>query len=324
MMKKLFHVFSSIFFVIIFSSCALRNEDALYDKSIGISVPKDASVFSIMGLEKVSDERKTDHRYSIVYSSSYSEVMANLASKKMDVAFLPVDLASVLYNKTKGDIKIYAISTLNNIYLITNNKTYNLSKINTVYILKNELHLKPIVQLILGEIGIENFDFKILDDKYDLNNDLDNTEDETGTAFVISQPYCEKLLDKYKFKNIRITNFWEMWEKIDDRMPIPTSCIAVRKDFIGHSEKDFKKFIEGYMKNQNYANENLHEASSFAKYTLNIDKEILTKTIPKCNLVNITGSSMKEIVDNFLKKINKLSPELIGGKLPDKNFYVTS
>ena len=31
MMKKLFHVFSSIFFVIIFSSCALRNEDALYD-----------------------------------------------------------------------------------------------------------------------------------------------------------------------------------------------------------------------------------------------------------------------------------------------------
>ncbi len=324
MMKKLFHVFSSIFFVIIFSSCALRNEDEPSDKSIRISVPKDASVFSIMGLEKVSDESKTDHKYSIEYSSSYSEVMANLASKKMDVAFLPVNLASVLYNKTKGDIKIYAINTLNNIYLITNNKTYNLSKINTVYILKNELHLKPIVQLILGEIGIENFDFKILDDKYDLNNDLDNTEDETGTAFVISQPYCEKFLDKYKFKNIRITNFGEMWEKIDDRMPIPTSCIAVRKDFIEHSEKDFKKFIEGYMKNQNYANENLHEASSFAKYTLNIDKEILTKTIPKCNLVNITGSSMKEIVDNFLKKINKLSPELIGGKLPDKNFYVTS
>ncbi len=317
MIRKFLYTTSAVFFVLFFSSCYLKREDEIFESGIKIAILKDASFFSAIGLKKANDETRTKNRYDIVLSSSYAEIMASVASKKIDITFLPVSLACVLYNKTGGNIKIISLNTLNNIYLITNNKNYTLPKGGTVYILNNELHLKSVVNLLFKGFGIENLSFRVLDNK-------ENFENEAEKAVIASQPYCEGIVDQYKFGDVLTINLGTMWEKLSGGIPVPTSCIVVRKDFLKQHDKKFKNFVEDYEKNFNYANRNLKESINSSKNIFNFSEKTLKRSIPKCNLVNITGNVMKKIVDNFLKKIGEMDLGLIGGKIPDETLILKS
>ena len=52
-----------------------------------------------------------------------------------------------------------------------------------------------------------------------------------------------------------------------------------------------------------------------------MNPEIAKTAIPYCNIVCITGNEMREKLSGFLKIINAMDPEAVGGKLPDSAFY---
>ena len=48
---------------------------------------------------------------------------------------------------------------------------------------------------------------------------------------------------------------------------------------------------------------------------------IAKKAIPMCNIVYIDGSKMKEALSGYLDSLYEFNPEMIGGKLPEDDFY---
>ena len=55
----------------------------------------------------------TDHRYHFsIAASAGTEVTPKLVQGELDLAAIPANLASVLYNNTKGGIQVLAINTL--------------------------------------------------------------------------------------------------------------------------------------------------------------------------------------------------------------------
>ena len=44
--------------------------------------------------------------------------------------------------------------------------------------------------------------------------------------------------------------------------------------------------------------------------------------IPRCNLVSMTGTEMQTALNGYLNALYDFSPELVGGELPDADFYL--
>ena len=72
-----------------------------------------------MGLVEMMEN--SDYNFSIV--ASVDEVSPKLLQGETDIAAIPANLASVLYNKTEGEIQVLAINTLGVLYIVENGET---------------------------------------------------------------------------------------------------------------------------------------------------------------------------------------------------------
>lgn len=77
-----------------------------------------------MGMVQFMDEAEqgklTDENYQFSIAASADEVSPKLVQGETDIAAVPANLASVLYNKTEGKVQVLAVNTLGVLYLLEN------------------------------------------------------------------------------------------------------------------------------------------------------------------------------------------------------------
>ena len=75
-----------------------------------------------MGMVKLmqdAENGETANTYNVTMYGTADEITAGIANKTIDIANVPCNLASVLYNKTEGGIKLLDINTLGVLYGIS-------------------------------------------------------------------------------------------------------------------------------------------------------------------------------------------------------------
>ena len=75
-----------------------------------------------MGLVKLIDEDAngtSENDYEFTMVTAADELTAMVAGGKIDLALLPANVASVLYNKTQGNVAVIDINTLGVLYLVS-------------------------------------------------------------------------------------------------------------------------------------------------------------------------------------------------------------
>ena len=91
--------------------------------------PVDVNVMALkgptaMGMVKLMDDADSGNvdteNYSIEIAASADEVTPKLIQGETDIAAVPANLASVLYNKTEGQIQVLAVNTLGVLYIVEN------------------------------------------------------------------------------------------------------------------------------------------------------------------------------------------------------------
>ena len=81
-----------------------------------------------MGMAKLisdSKETKTKQTYTFTIASAPDQISAEVIKGDFEIAAVPVNLASVLYNKTEGKVKVAAVNTLGVLYVLENGNTIN-------------------------------------------------------------------------------------------------------------------------------------------------------------------------------------------------------
>ncbi|MBR5314537.1 MAG: ABC transporter substrate-binding protein, partial [Clostridia bacterium] len=81
-----------------------------------------------MGMAKLIDDDKNGtakYDYEFTVSSAPDQVSPEVIKGNYDVACVPVNLASVLYNKTEGKLGVVAMNTLGILYMLENGNTIN-------------------------------------------------------------------------------------------------------------------------------------------------------------------------------------------------------
>ena len=280
-------------------------------------------------LNSQSDQGNTEYRYNITYASSPDEITGELISGQIDIAALPVNLASVLFNKTQGQILTAAVNTLGVLYIVENGEKVNsLADLAGRKVLASGKGSTPeyILNYLLEENGLTDQ----AEVEYLTEHDEAVTAMVSGSAdlVMIPEPKVTALLGQVDTARIAvdITAEWENVYKAktsDENIPqLVQGVIVVQKEFAQEHSDIVDSFLKDYAASVEFTNSNMEEASQLIEeYGIVPKAAVALKALPNCNIVCITGDEMKDALSGYLATLYEQNPQSVGGALPESDFY---
>ncbi|NEZ46426.1 ABC transporter substrate-binding protein [Clostridium niameyense] len=274
-----------------------------------------------MGMAKLIKENSED--YDITLFDSPDQIVSKVINGEVDAAAVPSNLASILYNKTKGEVQLVGVNTLGVLYIVENGNTIKDIKDlkgKTIYASGKGATPEYILNYILKKNGLDK-DVKI---EYKAqHSDLANlVASKEAKVAVLPEPFVTTTKIKDKDLNVPI-NLSKEWEKVSEgNGKLVMGTLIFRKDFIDKREKDVDKFLDRYKKSVDFVNNNKIEASKLIEEQGIIPKaKVAEVAIPKCNIVFISAKDAKDSLEKFYNVLKESNPKSIGGRLPDEKFY---
>lgn len=302
-----------LFSLAVFAACSKKQDDT----EIRIAALKGPTG---MGMVKLADKQNYPN-YTVSIEASPDALNPRIISGEVDVAAVPVNLASVLYNKLDGDISVLAVSTLGVLYVVEAgsevNSVADLAG-KTVYATGQGATPEYILNYLLDKNGVAgSVEVNYVGEHAALATMLANGSAEIG---MLPEPNVTSTLAGND--NLRIAlNLTEEWNKVCSTELVQGVVIA-RKSFVNEHPEAIEQFLREYEKSSAFVNENIDEA---AKLIVDVgilgNVEIAKKAIPNCNISFSKGEAMHKAVEGMLTVLFEANPKSIGGKLPDKDFY---
>ena len=302
-----------LFSLAAFAACSKKQDDT----EIRIAALKGPTG---MGMVKLADKQNYPN-YTVSIEASPDALNPRIISGEVDVAAVPVNLASVLYNKLDGDISVLAVSTLGVLYVVEAGSEVNsLADLagKTVYATGQGATPEYILNYLLDKNGVAgSVEVNYVGEHAALATMLADGSAEIG---MLPEPNVTSTLAGND--NLRIAlNLTEEWNKVCSTELVQGVVIA-RKSFVNEHPEAIEQFLREYEKSSAFVNENIDEAAKLivdAGILGNV--EIAKKAIPNCNISFSKGEAMHKAVEGMLTVLFEANPKSIGGKLPDKDFY---
>jgi NitT/TauT family transport system substrate-binding protein len=280
-----------------------------------------------MGMVKMmndAEEGAVKHDYQFEVFGTADEVVPKLVNGDLDIALVPCNLASVLYNKTQGAVQIAAVNTLGVLYVVESGDTVQSIQDlvgKTVYSTGKGTTPEFALNYILNQNGIEpgkdvNIEYK--SEATEIAVMLENAE---NTIAVLPQPYVTAV--QMQNEKVRVAlSFTEEWDKVSPDSGLVTGVVLVRKAFAEENPLALSEFLDDYKASTEYVNANVEEAAAWVeKYGIVAKAPIAVKAIPACNITYIEGDDMKAKVGGYLQVLFDANPQSVGGALPEDDFY---
>ncbi len=302
-----------LFSLAAFAACSKKQDDT----EIRIAALKGPTG---MGMVKLADKQNYPN-YTVSIEASPDALNPRIISGEVDVAAVPVNLASVLYNKLDGDISVLAVSTLGVLYVVEAgsevNSVADLAG-KTVYATGQGATPEYILNYLLDKNGVAgSVEVNYVGEHAALATMLADGSAEIG---MLPEPNVTSTLAGND--NLRIAlDLTEEWNKVCSTELVQGVVIA-RKSFVNEHPEAIEQFLREYEKSSAFVNENIDEAAKLivdAGILGNV--EIAKKAIPNCNISFSKGEAMHKAVEGMLTVLFEANPKSIGGKLPDKDFY---
>ena len=269
-----------------------------------------------------NENKAAKYTYEFEIASAPDQVSPEIIKGNYDIAAVPVNLASVLYNKTEGKLQVAGINTLGVLYMLENGNTINSVadlKGKTIYATGMGSNPEYVLRYILKANNIDpdkDVTIEFLSEHAELAAKLKTNAVAIG---MLPEPQVTAAMTG---SEVRIAlDLTEEWNKISEYQLVQ-GCIIVRKEFAEKYPTALAEFLEEYKASVDYANNNTKEASLLVEKAGIIPKAaIAEKAIPNCNICLITGDEMKTSVSQMLNVLFEANNASVGGKLPDDGFY---
>ena len=283
-----------------------------------------------MGMVKFMDEvdggnvKTNNYSFSIV--GAVDEVTPKLVKGEVDIAAVPANLASVLYNNTKGQIQVLAVNTLGVIYIVESGDTVKSVEDlrgKTIYASGKGATPEYSLNHILKESGIDPVNDVTIEWKSEHAECLAALMANENAIAMLPQPFVTTA--QTKNDKIRIAlDLTEEWDKLlkdgDDSMLI-TGVVVGRKAFIDENPEAVADFLDNYSASVKFVNENTEQAGELiGKYEI-VPAPVAKKALPYCNITFIEGAELKDALSGYLKVLFEQNPKAVGGAMPADDFY---
>lgn len=331
MMRKVFGLFLVIALTVTLVACGgnTGNEAPTGGdsggKKAGLSIAalKGPTAMGLSKLMKDSEDAvELNNAYYFTLFGSADEVTPKLIQGEIDMACVPANLASVLYNKTGGKIVTLAVNTLGVLYIVEKGEI-----INSVSDLKGKTIVTAgkgstpeyALRYILSENGIDPDNDVTIDFKSEHSECVAALASGQETIAMLPQPFATVALSKVEGSRTAL-DLNEAWDELGKGSGLVTGVIVARKE-VTENQAVMNGFLEDYKASVEYVNGNVSDAAAIIGSYEIVDENVAKKAIPFCNIVCITKGEMKDKLSGYLKVLFDANPESVGGSLPGDDFY---
>ena len=311
------------------AALALALSAAAYagEAAFSIAALKGPTAMGLVRLMKdTDDDAETANNYKFLLAASADEVTPKLIKGELDFACVPANLASVLANKTGGEIITLAVNTLGVLYIVENGDTISSIadlKGKTVAAAGKGSTPEYALRYLLTENGIDP------DEDVDIQWKSEHSECvaalATGAVSVALLPQPFVTVAQGKIAGLRMAlDLNDAWNALDNGSGLITGVIIGRKSAVEADPEVVEAFLEEYAASVEWVNANTAEAAELIGEYGIVDAAVAEKALPYCNIVCITGQEMQEKLSGYLTVLYNAAPESVGGKLPEEGFYFGS
>ena len=284
-----------------------------------------------MGLVRFMSEvdagNLADNDYSFQIVASPDEVTPLIAKGETDIAAVPANLASVLYNKTEKGVRVIAINTLGVLYICElGDSVQSVADLKgkTIYASGKGSTPEYGLQYVLEKNGLVVGEDVQIEWKSEHAECVQAIATSSGDAVaMLPQPFvttAQAQNDKIRVA-LDLTEEWDAVQTGDEKSSMITGVAIVRAEFADENPAAVDAFLAHYAESVDFVNDNVAEGAELVGSYDIVPAAVAEKAIPECNIVCVTGEEMKERLSGYLDVLAEQNPQAVGGAVPGDDFY---
>ena len=284
-----------------------------------------------MGLVRFMSEADAgnlaDEDWSFQILASADEVAPLIAKSEVDIAAVPANLASVLYNKTEGAVRVIAINTLGVLYVCELGDEVNtVSDLRgrTIYSAGKGATPQYALEYVLRQAGLDPDSDVTIEWKSEHAECVAALAEGVGAVAMLPQPFVTTA--QAKNDQIRVAldlnREWESaCEAAGQKARLITGVAVVRSEFADAHPEAVDAFLDYYRESVEYVNGNVGEAAKLVAGYGIVPETVAAKALPACNITFVAGQDMKDQLYGYLEILHGQNAQAVGGSLPGDDFY---
>lgn len=282
-----------------------------------------------MGMVKLMDESdngESANKYEFTLQSEATAFVPALTKGEIDIAAVPANLASVIYNNTDGGIKVLSVCATGVLYIVERGdsiKSFADLAGKNIYATGEGATPEYSLRYLLKVNGIDGDNAPTIQWCADTTEALSYISQDENAIAMLPQPFVTAAQSKVSDLKVALS-LNDEWQKVNDGASMATGVVVVRTEFAEKYPQQLATFMEEYAASVKFVNENNDQASELIGNYEIVKAPIALKALPYCNICYLTGDELKECLNAYLSALYEMNPQSVGGSLPDDGLYYAS
>ena len=295
--------------------CGCKKEDDVTIRIGSLSGPTTIGIINMM-----NDTMDTNNSYDFTIATQPDEIAASLNAGDLDIALIPANLASILYNRTEGGIQVIDINTYGVLYCITTDPSItSVSDLSGKTVITTGQGATPeyAMNYLLEQYGVTDC---TLDFKTEGSEVIASLQEDPSQIAVLPQPAATAAMVQNEGMNIAFS-LDEAWSDVSDSRLV-TGVTVVRKEFLDQHPDAVASFIVDHHNSVILCNTDVEATAQLV-----VDAGIVgalpiaQRAIPLCNIDCVAGAQMRTDLEGYLQTLYDANPQSVGGAMPGDDFY---
>ena len=252
-------------------------------------------------------------------------IAAKAISGEVDFIIVPTNMGAKLYNKGVP-YKMAAITIWGNLYLVSNQNinTWQDLKNRRIYLHAQGLSPDVVFRFLLKAHGLNpEKDVKItyLTGPHALAMSFLGGKSKIS---MMPEPMLSKVIERRPDTRI-VFDLQKEWQQAtgSQHTGFPQGSIMIKKSILKDHRDVADRFLDKYKESIAWVNSNRKQAARYAEEIgTGMRASTVQKAIPGCSLSYVSTLAAKKDLETFFQILFKFSPETIGGRIPDADFYL--
>lgn len=294
--------------------------------TVKVGALKGATTLGLLPLEDKAANGEAGENYEFSMMTAADELLPMMIKGELDIALLPSNVASILYQKTNGSVTVIDINTLGVLYMVSGDSSVtgveDLAG-RTIYLTGKGTTPDYVLHYILSGNGMDADSDCTLEYKSEATEVAALLAENPDAIGLLPQPFVTAACAQNDALSV-ILDMNAEWEKLqgEDGSRLVTGVTVVRNEFLQEHENAVATFMEEHQASAQSMNSDVENGAKLAAASEIIAKEpIALEAIPKCNITYIDGADMKQALSGYLEVLYEQNPESIGGAMPGDDFY---
>ena len=289
--------------------------------TVKVGALKGATTLGLLPLQDKAANGGANENYEFSMMTAADELLPLMIKGELDIALLPSNVASVLYQKTNGGVTVIGV-----LYMVSGDSS--VSSVadlagKTIYLTGKGTTPDYVLHYILNGNGIDADQDCTLEYRSEATEVAALLAENPDAIGLLPQPFVTAACAQNDALSV-IMDMNAEWEKLqgENGSRLVTGVTVVRNEFLQEHENAVAAFMEEHKASAESMNTDVENGAKLAVASEIIAKEpIALKAIPKCNITYIDGNEMKQALSGYLQVLYEQNPESIGGALPQDDFY---